>query len=53
MNATYELKLRCFDVLFGEMMPVYAQEHQCLLYGCQMMKMCNRINCMAVVDSFR
>lgn len=24
MNASCELKLRCFDVLFGVMMPFYA-----------------------------
>lgn len=53
MNATCKLKLRCFDVPVGEMMPVYAQEHQRLLSGCQMIKMCNRINRRAVVDSCR
>lgn len=54
MNATGGLK-SCVALicLLGEMMPVYAQEHQRLLYGCQTMKMCNRINGRAVVDSFR
>lgn len=53
MNAACELKLRCFDVPFGEMMPVYAQEHQRLLCAWQMIKMCNRINRRAAVDPFR
>lgn len=54
MNATEGLK-SCVALicLLGEMMPVSAQEHQRLLYGCQTTKMCNRINGRAVVDSFR
>lgn len=54
MNATEGLKNRVALIrLLGEMMPVYAQEHQRLLYGCQTPKMCNGINGRAVVDSFR
>lgn len=53
MNATEGLK-NCVALirLLGEMMPVYAQEHQRLLYGCPTLRMCNRINGRAVVDSF-
>lgn len=53
MNATEGLK-RCVALicLLGEMMPVYAQEHQHSLYGRQTMNMCNQINGRAVVDSF-
>lgn len=53
MNATEGLK-RCVALkcLLGEMMPVYAEEHQHSLCGCQTMRMCNQINGRAVADSF-